>query len=53
MILHPGLGRYLQSDPWGIAGGYNLYAYRLNPLLEVDVRGLGEENLKKGWIKLS
>jgi RHS repeat-associated protein len=39
----PTLGRYLQSDPWGIAGGTNVYAYRLNPLLEVDVRGRGEE----------
>ena len=38
------LGRYLQSDPWGVSGGYNLYAYRANPLLEVDVRGLGEGN---------
>jgi len=40
----PALGRYIQSDPWGIAGGYNVYAYRTNPLLKVDVRGLGEEN---------
>ena len=40
----PRLGRYLQSDPWGIAGGYNLYAYCHNPLLQVDVRGLGEED---------
>jgi len=44
----PLLGRYLQSDPWGISGGYNLYAYRPNPLGDVDVRGLGEENEKKG-----
>lgn len=44
----PALGRYLQSDPWGITGGYNLYAYPTNPLLHVDVRGLGEEEGKKG-----
>jgi RHS repeat-associated protein len=37
----PRLARYIQSDPWGISGGLNLYAYRLNPLGEVDVRGLG------------
>jgi RHS repeat-associated protein len=37
----PGLGRYLQSDPWGIAGGINVYGYRLNPLFEVDVLGMG------------
>ncbi len=44
----PLLGRYLQSDPWGIAGGNNVYAYRLNPLLQVDVRGLGEGNTPDG-----
>jgi RHS repeat-associated protein len=37
----PTLGRFMQSDPWGIAGGYNLYAYCRNPLLDVDVRGRG------------
>ncbi|RLA42044.1 MAG: hypothetical protein DRR42_24005 [Gammaproteobacteria bacterium] len=42
-----GLGRYLQSDPWGIGGGSNLYAYGTNPLDRVDVRGLGEEHCKK------
>lgn len=42
----PTLGRYLQSDPWGTYGGTNLYAYRTNPLAEVDVRGRGEEGDK-------
>jgi RHS repeat-associated protein len=37
----PVLGRYLQSDPWGIAGGLNLYGYLTNPLAHADVRGLG------------
>jgi RHS repeat-associated protein len=37
------LGRYLQSDPAGISGGHNLYAYAVNPLLSVDAIGLGED----------
>ncbi|MFC1641596.1 RHS repeat-associated core domain-containing protein [Myxococcota bacterium] len=36
----PALGRYLQSDPLGHAGGINLFAYPANPLAEVDLRGL-------------
>jgi RHS repeat-associated protein len=35
----PELGRYLQSDPLGVAGGVNLYGYTRNPLKQVDVRG--------------
>jgi len=39
----PELGRYLQPDPIGQAGGANLYAYSTNPLKRVDVRGLCEK----------
>ncbi len=36
----PQLGRYLQSDPIGIVGGVNLYAYCPNHLTQVDIDGL-------------
>ncbi len=36
----PVLGRYVQSDPLGLGGGLNVYAYPANPLVRVDVRGL-------------
>lgn len=41
----PRLGRYLESDPLGCAGGVNLYAYTPNPLVSVDVLGLHNEEV--------
>lgn len=48
----PTLGRYLQSDPVGILGGLNVYAYHPNPLERVDVRGLGcwSDEAKQGLV---
>jgi RHS repeat-associated protein len=37
----PELGRYLQTDPAGLAGGINAYGYRTRPLTTVDIDGLG------------
>ncbi len=36
----PELGRYMQSDPAGLEGGINLYAYPVDPLTGADIDGL-------------
>ncbi len=37
----PKLGRYIQSDPLDLGSGINVYAYEDNPLINVDLFGLG------------
>ena len=47
----PGLGRYIQSDPSGLLGGINLYAYLRDPLTHVDIDGLAQGKRRRKGAK--
>lgn len=42
---NPEQGRYITQDPIGLRGGWNLYAYPLNPVQGVDPLGLDEGDI--------
>jgi RHS repeat-associated protein len=47
----PTLGRYVQADPIGLAGGINRYAYaKGNPLTRIDPRGLDPESCDSAFV---
>ena len=46
----PSLGRYVESDPIGLAGGVNTYGYVYqNPLYYVDSDGLNPAAIYRAW----
>ncbi|EDT2944254.1 RHS repeat protein [Salmonella enterica subsp. enterica] len=41
---NPGQGRYITQDPIGLKGGWNLYQYPLNPVVNIDPLGLWQDD---------
>jgi len=45
--LSPSLGRYIESDPFGLGGGTDTYGYAAaNPIMRIDPRGTSPNNVQ-------
>jgi RHS repeat-associated protein len=47
----PQQGRYITQDPIGLRGGWNMYSYPLDPVSNIDPRGLSSQMGSGGCTK--